>query len=117
MALFNAGKFWESHEAWEQIWQRHDEPWRFFVQGLIQVAAGHNQIKRSIRHGAIKHLKNALVKLDVAPPDFAGLALGTFRDYLHALLERIENDESERWVEQELQPLGWTEEHENKKAL
>lgn len=117
MALFNAGKFWEAHEAWEQIWQRHDEPWRFFVQGLIQVAAAHHQLKRGIRHGVIKHLKNALVKLDVAPPDFAGLALGAFRDYLHALLGRIENDESERWVEQELQPLGWTEEHEHKKAL
>ncbi|KAA0230491.1 DUF309 domain-containing protein [candidate division KSB1 bacterium] len=117
VALFNAGKFWESHEAWEQIWQRHDEPWRFFVQGLIQVAAAHHQLKRGIRHGAIKHLKNALVKLDVAPLDFAGLALGAFRDYLHALLGHIESDESERWVVQELQPLGWAAEHEHKKAL
>jgi predicted metal-dependent hydrolase len=91
--LFNAGKFWESHEAWEKIWQRHPEPWRYFVQGLIQAAAAHHQLRRGIRHGVIKHLRNALVKLDVAPADFAGLELGSFRAYLHRLLDAIEASE------------------------
>jgi hypothetical protein len=90
IALFNAGKFWESHEAWENIWRRHDEPWRFFIQGLIQAAAAHHQLRRGIRHGAIKHLKNALAKLDRAPEDFAGLALADFRRSLHALLHDVE---------------------------
>lgn len=90
MALFNAGKFWDAHEAWEKIWQRHAEPWRYFVQGLIQAAAAHHQLQRGIRHGVIKHLRNALVKLDAAPPDFAGLALEEFRVYLHHLLDSVE---------------------------
>ena len=90
IALFNAGKFWEAHEAWEQIWRRHDEPWRFFVQGLIQVAAAHHQLRRGIRHGAIKHLKNALAKLDNAPPDFLGLSLDAFRNEMRTLLEKVE---------------------------
>jgi predicted metal-dependent hydrolase len=93
VALFNAGKYWESHEAWEKIWRRHPEPWRFFIQGLIQAAAAHHQWRRGIRHGVLKHLHNALVKLDAAPPDFAGLALAPFRDGLHDLLERIEASE------------------------
>ncbi len=90
MALFNAGKYWESHEAWEKIWQRHPEPWRYFVQGLIQAAAAHHQLQRGIRHGAIKHLHNALAKLEAAPPDFAGLEIAPFRAYLHRLLDGIE---------------------------
>ncbi len=88
--LFNAGEFWESHEAWENIWRRHDEPWRFFIQGLIQAAAAHHQLQRGIRHGVIKHLKNALAKLDSAPDDFVGLRLDGFRKSLHTLLHAVE---------------------------
>ncbi len=90
MALFNAGQYWEAHEAWEKVWQRHLEPWRYFVQGLIQAAAAHHQLRRGMRHGVIKHLRNALAKLDAAPEDFAGLALADFRAYLHELLEAVE---------------------------
>lgn len=88
--MFNAGEFWESHEAWEKIWQRHAEPWRYFIQGLIQAAAAHHQWRRGIRHGAIKHLKNALAKLEIAPPEFAGLDLQSFRKYLRRLLQSFE---------------------------
>ncbi|NUO78470.1 DUF309 domain-containing protein [candidate division KSB1 bacterium] len=91
LELFNAGEYWESHEAWERIWQRHTEPWRFFIQGLIQAAAAHHQLRRGIQYGAIKHLKNALAKLEVAPPDFAGLALEEFRAHLRKLVMQIEN--------------------------
>jgi len=93
VALFNAGEYWESHEAWEKIWKRHAEPWRYFVQGLIQAAAAHHQLRRGIRHGVIKHLRNALVKLDEAPGDFAELNLERFRAYLHELLAAYEADE------------------------
>jgi len=88
--LFNAGEFWEAHEAWEKIWQRHDESWRYFIQGLIQAAAAHHQLRRGIRHGAIKHLENALAKLESAPPNFGGLALEKFRAHLRGLLAQVE---------------------------
>ncbi|MEK7727114.1 MAG: DUF309 domain-containing protein [candidate division KSB1 bacterium] len=94
LALFNAGEFWEAHEAWERIWRRHAEPWRFFIQGLIQAAAAHHQMRRGIHHGTVKHLMNALVKLEVAPPDFAGLALEEFRGYLRKLLAQVEEVEA-----------------------
>jgi hypothetical protein len=96
VALFNAGKYWEAHEVWEKIWQRHQEPWRYFVQGLIQAAAAHHQLQRGIRHGVIKHLHNALAKLDAAPPDFGGLALHEFRMYLHELLAAVERPGREK---------------------
>lgn len=38
--LFNREKFFEAHEAWEEIWKRTtDEEDKKFLQGLIQAAA------------------------------------------------------------------------------
>ena len=45
--LFNAGCYWEAHEAWEGVWranQETDQAQATFVQGLIQIAAA--QLKR-----------------------------------------------------------------------
>lgn len=70
IVLFNDGKFWESHEAWEEVWKRHPEASRIFFQGLIQVAAGLHQLKRSIYHGVDKHFRNALWKLEPFQPVF-----------------------------------------------
>ncbi|MGQ0613155.1 MAG: DUF309 domain-containing protein [Planctomycetaceae bacterium] len=36
--LFNAGEFFEAHEAWEEIWIEEEGPMRLFFQGAIQVA-------------------------------------------------------------------------------
>jgi hypothetical protein len=73
VVLFNEGKFWESHEAWEEVWKRHSENSRLFFQGLIQVAAGLHQLERNIVHGAEKHLRNALWKLKPFQPVFLGI--------------------------------------------
>ena len=70
IVLFNSGKFWESHEAWEEIWTRHSESSLIFFQGLIQVAAGLHQLKRNIYHGVDKHFRNALWKLEPFQPTF-----------------------------------------------
>ncbi|MCG8607157.1 DUF309 domain-containing protein [bacterium] len=74
--LFNSGQFWESHEAWEEVWKRHHENSRIFFQGLIQVAAGLHQLQRKIYHGADKHFRNALWKLRPFQPTFLGLDVG-----------------------------------------
>jgi len=36
--LFNEGRFFECHEAWEEIWKRSDGEVKLFYQGLIQAA-------------------------------------------------------------------------------
>jgi hypothetical protein len=77
---------------------------------LIQAAAAHHQLRRGVRHGAIKHLHNALAKLDSAPPDFAGLAVGRFRDYLRRLLAEIESEKMATpplKLERIVEPIEW----------
>jgi uncharacterized protein len=37
--LFNQGKFWHAHEAWERCWMHCTEPDYTFYKGIIQTAA------------------------------------------------------------------------------
>ena len=73
ISLFNAGQFWESHEAWEQVWRRHTALSRIFFQGLIQLSVAYYQINRAVYHGAVKHFNNALLKLEQFPDGFLGI--------------------------------------------
>jgi Domain of unknown function (DUF309) len=36
--LFNNGKFFECHEAWEEVWKRSAGDEKLFYQGIIQAA-------------------------------------------------------------------------------
>ena len=52
--LFNSGRFWEAHEAWEHEWMpdRKGSDAGFY-KGLIQVAAGCLHYQRHNRRGAV----------------------------------------------------------------
>ena len=82
MRLHNEGEYYEAHEAWESIWL--DEPndeWRLFVQGLIQVtSAFHKLFGQRAPGGASRLLARGLEKLNKFPPDYLGVALGSFRE-------------------------------------
>lgn len=39
LRLFQAGAFWEAHEAWEDLWREAREPERTLLKALIQIAA------------------------------------------------------------------------------
>ena len=43
IALFNQGRFFAAHEAWEEIWRSTTPEPRDLFQGLIQVAAALHQ--------------------------------------------------------------------------
>jgi hypothetical protein len=69
--LYNAGCYWEAHEALEAVWRRARSPQRELWQGLIQAAAAMLHRERGNRHGVLVTGGAALEKLRVgAPPDF-----------------------------------------------
>jgi predicted metal-dependent hydrolase len=72
--LFNCGKFWNAHEAWEQVWLRHKEDERLFFQGLIQLAAAYHHLvqKKSVR-GMLNNFEKAYAKLEVFRPQYLGV--------------------------------------------
>ena len=81
--LFNAGKFWHAHEAWEQVWRRHHEESRLFIQGLIQMAAAfHLMIEKRRLAGALSNFEKALTRLRLFEPSFFDLPV---TDYVKAI--------------------------------
>lgn len=80
--LFDEGRFFDAHEAWEEHWLvEKDETRRRFLQGLIQVAAAfHKLVVSRAPEPAASLFAKALAKLDACPAQIEGVDLGTFRE-------------------------------------
>ena len=80
--LFNQGKFFECHEAWEEVWKRSDGDAKLFYQGIIQVAVAILHAQRGNLTGAASLYSKASAKLDHLPSEHTGIKLGELRDVL-----------------------------------
>jgi SAM-dependent methyltransferase len=84
--LFDAGAFWDAHEAWEERWRvERDEAERQVLQGLIQIAAAFHKLVVTVDGAAAARLfDKGLAKMATSPegasPRLAGRDLGAFRD-------------------------------------
>jgi hypothetical protein len=88
---FNEGKFWHAHEAWEQIWRRHPEDSRLFIQGLIQMAAGfHLLIEKKRYSGATSNFNKALERLRLFEPTFLDLPVTSFIEAIERAKDEIQ---------------------------
>lgn len=84
--LFNAGEWWEAHEAWEAVWARATGPERTFVQALILLAAA---LHKRWHHGSLAHRNfyKAERYLDLLPGEYGGVDLRALREEVRAALE------------------------------
>lgn len=82
---FDAGAFWEAHEAWEAHWREDKDPTtRRALQGLIQIAAAlHKLVAVGSPDSAARLFAKGLAKLDALPEDFE-IDLEAFRDATRA---------------------------------
>ena len=72
--LFNEGRYWDAHEAWEELWHRRTEESRIFIQGIIQLAAAFHLLHRpGRRRGALGNFRKAEEKLRLFPSRFLGI--------------------------------------------
>jgi uncharacterized protein len=85
--LFNEGRFFECHEAWEEIWKRSDGEVKLFYQGLIQAAVAILHAQRGNLEGARSLYEKASAKLGPIPPEHMGLAIGELRTELRGFIE------------------------------
>jgi hypothetical protein len=89
--LFNDGKFWHAHEAWEQVWRRHAEDSRLFIQGLIQMAAGfHLLIEKQRYSGATSNFNKGLARLRLFEPTFVNLPVSSFIEAIERAKDEIQ---------------------------
>jgi predicted metal-dependent hydrolase len=77
---FNARRFFEAHEVWEELWLHATEPDKTFLQGLIQVAAAFHHYGRGNLGGARSLLAPGIAKIGEAPSDHRTVALAELRD-------------------------------------
>jgi uncharacterized protein len=76
---FNAGEFFEAHEAWEELWLAAPHKERPFLQGLIQLAAAFHHHRRGNSRGTRSLLAAGLSKLAGFADNHGGLALAELR--------------------------------------
>jgi predicted metal-dependent hydrolase len=92
--LFNGGRFFAAHEAWEEIWRSTTPEPRDLFQGLIQVAAALHQFLDLQRiEGPRRTLAKARRRLEPYTPAALGIDL-------EALLEQVIRWES--WLERRM---------------
>ena len=65
--LFNAARFFEAHEAWEELWLTATGTERQFLHALIQTAAALLHVQRGNLKGAASVWQRARIKLNFQP--------------------------------------------------
>ena len=74
--LYNAGHYWNAHEAWEEVWLESERGMRGFYQGMIQISAAFVHVTRNRYPGGVKLLGEGIEKLEKYPSPFMGVQLG-----------------------------------------
>ena len=74
--LFNEHRFWEAHEAWEELWLASAGEEKQFLQGLIQLAAAYHHVQRGTLRGGVRLFDAALRKLERFDDGRAGIDRG-----------------------------------------
>jgi hypothetical protein len=109
--LFNAGFYWEAHEAWEAFWHALGRvtPEARFIQGLIHLAAACVKIREGKPAGVTSHTQRARELVgDVGQMDDGGSAgdglqaggvgsLGIVPESLAAVVAELENARPACW--------------------
>lgn len=88
--FFNSGRYFEAHEAWEDMWRDSRGPLRFFYQGMVQAAVGLHHLGRGNRNGAAAQLQKSVSKLEQYPQKFCRIDNRRLVEDLKKVLESME---------------------------
>jgi predicted metal-dependent hydrolase len=86
---FNAGRYFEAHEIWEETWLRSSGEEKIFYQMLIQSAVGMHHFERNNWTGARGMHRRVAEKLAALPRVYMSLDLGEFARQFQAVLKPL----------------------------
>ncbi len=89
LQLFNAGDFFEAHEALEDAWRAERGPVRVLYQAIIQVAVTYLHIQRENYEGALQLAERARTKLEQWPDTCRGIDIAGLRTDLARVVETL----------------------------
>lgn len=70
---FNARRFWDAHESWEELWLAAETDLAEFLQGLIQIAAAYHHVQRGTLRGGVRLFEAGLRRLSAYPAWYCGV--------------------------------------------
>ncbi|HKV41283.1 MAG TPA: DUF309 domain-containing protein [Blastocatellia bacterium] len=92
--LFNARRYYDAHEVWEEIWLRAEGQEKLFYQLLIQIAVALHHYERGNSLGVRGTYRRAAAKFSSLPGTFMSVDLAGFdREVKEFFQETIEDDQ------------------------
>ena len=91
--LFNNQKWYEAHDAFEDIWNTLDGDERQIIQGILQVSVSQFHLSRGNLNGAIILLGEGLGRIKTRTNIDLGIDLETFCKCLEHLLKKLHYEE------------------------
>jgi uncharacterized protein len=86
VSLFNAGRFWDSHEVLEEPWRANRSD---FYQGLILFASAYVHAERGNTHGTTAQMRKVLQRLAPYPSTYLGIDVERIRAEADRALEAV----------------------------
>lgn len=86
IALFNAGEYWEAHEALEAAWKEERGPARHLYKGILQAGVMYLQIQRGNYLGMAKMYERCKKWLRPWPPVCRGVDVDQLRADVEAAI-------------------------------
>ena len=112
LRLFNAGKYFEAHEALENAWNAEEGDAKDLYQGILQIAVSYVHITRGNYNGAMKVYERSKKWLNGLPDICKGVQLRQLRKDAEEVIEEIQRLGTERIAEFDLallKPVQWDE--------
>ena len=112
LRLFNAGKYFEAHEALEEAWNAERGKVRELYRGILQIAVVYLHIRRENYAGAIKVYGRSQRWMKDWPDVCRGIQVAELRRNAQAAITEVQRLGKERLSEFDialLKPVTWTE--------
>ena len=91
--LFNQQKWYEAHDAFEDIWNTLDGDERQIIQGILQVSVSQFHLSKGNLNGATILLGEGLGRIKTRTKINLGLDLNSFCQSLEILLRKLQYKE------------------------
>ena len=92
--LFNNKKWYEAHDAFEDIWNTVDGDERQIIQGILQVSVSQFHLSKGNYNGATILLGEGLGRIKTRTNNNLGIDLETLCKCLEKLLIKLQNREA-----------------------
>jgi uncharacterized protein len=112
LRLFNAGQYFEAHEALEDAWNAEHGKVRDLYRGILQIAVTYLHITRGNYNGALKVHGRSQKWMRDWPELCRGIQVGQLRRDAQAVIDEVKRLGLERIGEFDrslLKPVLWTE--------